>query len=378
MTSQELALVDYLAQIPDPRQSSGKRYSLLAILSLAVAAMLCGYKSYSAIAQWGRNYGRHLAEALGFKAGKTPCAATFYNLFSRLDNQAVEQKLGAWVEALVKHSPVTDDCEAIAIDGKSLRGAKKQGAPAAHLLSAVGHRLGLTRLQVAVSDKTNEITAIQELLQGLMLKGKVITVDALLTQVEVAQTILDQGGDYVMVVKGKQPGLLAQVEGAIAGVDFYTQAPQTAITVEGGHGRIEQRQIITTSVLADCGVWPGLDQAFKIERRIVEQKSGQERVEAVYGITSLSRERAAAGVVLEINRGHWGIENQSHWVRDVTFDEDRSQASKGSLPQVMAALRNTAIGVLRWSGERNIAAACRRLAAQPWAALALLGINLTT
>lgn len=378
MTSPTLALMDVLAQIKDPRQSSGKRYSLAAVLAVAVAAMLCGYKSYSAIAQWGRNYGQQLAGALGFKAGKTPCAATFYNIFSRLDKQAVEQQLGMWAQSLCSQSPAADAYQAIAIDGKSLRGAKKQGAPAAHLLSAVGHGLGLTLLQVAVADKTNEITAIQELLQGLILKDKVITVDALLTQVEVAQTILDQGGDYVMVVKGNQPSLLAQVEGAIAGVDFYTQEPQTALTIEGEHGRIEQRQIITTSVLADCGLWPGLDQAFKIERRIVEQKSGKERVEEVFGITSLSRERAAAAVVLEINRGHWSIENKSHWVRDVTFDEDRSQVSKGSLPQVMAALRNTAIGLMRWSGEGNIAAACRRFAAQPWAALALLGINLTT
>src|SRR5437764_819037 len=111
MTSSTLALVDYLAQISDPRQSSGKRYSLVAILSLAVAAMLCGYKSYSAIAQWGRNYGQQLAEALGFKEGRTPCAATFYNLFSRLDKQELEQKLGAWAEALLRQSPVDEDCQ---------------------------------------------------------------------------------------------------------------------------------------------------------------------------------------------------------------------------------------------------------------------------
>jgi hypothetical protein len=341
MTSQELALIDVLAQIHDPRQSSGKRYSLVAILAVAVAAMLCGYRSYSAIAEWRRHYGQQLAEALGFKDGKSPCAATFFNIFSRLDKQAVEQKLGTWAASLQSSSQQEDECEALAIDGKTLRGSKKQGAPAAHLLSALGHRLGLTLL-------------------------------------EVAQTILDQGGDYLMLVKGNQPGLLAQVEGAIAGVDFYTQEPQTAETLDYGHGRIEQRQIITTSVPADCCVWPGLDQAFKIDRRIVEQKSGKERIEEVYGITSLSRERAGAVMVQAINRDHWSIGNQSHWVRDVTFDEDRSEVRKGSIPQVMAALRNTAIGLLRWSGESNIAAACRRFAAQPWAALALLGINLST
>jgi len=375
MTSQKLALVDVLAQIPDPRQSSGKRYSLVAILSVAVAAMLCGYKSYSAIAEWGRHYGQKLAQALGFKDGKTPCAATFYNIFRRLNKQQVEQQLSIWAQSLLSQAPA--DAEAFAIDGKSLRGSKKQGAPAAHLLSAVGHRLGLTLLQVGVSDKTNEITAIQELFQELMLKDKVITVDALLTQREVAQVIVDQGGDYVMVVKENQPGLLAQVEGAIAGIGFYTQAPQRAKTVDGGHGRIEEREIITTSVLADCEVWPGLDQVFKIKRRVVEVKRGKERLEEVYGITSLSRERASAAKVLGINREHWSIENKSHWVRDVIYDEDRSQVRKGSLPQVMAALRNTAIGLLRWSGESNIATACRRFAAQPWAALALIGIHIT-
>ncbi len=375
MTSQKLALVDVLAQIPDPRQSSGKRYSLVAILSVAVAAMLCGYKSYSAIAEWGHYYGTKLAQALGFKDGKTPCAATFSNIFRRLDKQALEAKLALWAQSLLNQAPTA--WEAIAIDGKSLRGSKKQGAPAAHLLSAVGHQLGLTLGQVGVADKTNEIRAIQELFRELTLKDRVITVDALLTQREVAQTVIDQGGDYVMVVKENQLGLLAQVEGAIAGIGFYTQAPQTAQTLDDGHGRIEQRQIVTTSVLADCGVWPGLDQVFKIERRVMEAKSQKERLEEVYGITSLSRERADAAAVLGLNRRHWSIENKSHWVRDVIYDEDRSSVRKGSTPQVMAALRNTAIGLLRWSGESNIAAACRRLAAQPWAALALMGIHIT-
>lgn len=375
MTSQKLALVDLLAQIPDFRQSSGKRYSLLSILSLAVAAMLCGYKTYSAIADWGRVYGHALAQALGFKDGKTPCAATFYNIFSRLDKEDVEQKLSRWAESLQIQSQQEGLCEAASIDGKSLRGSKKQGAVAAHLLSAVGHRLGLTLYQVAVSDKTNEIGAVKQLLDELILKDKVITVDALLTQQEVSQTIIDRGGDYVMVVKENQPTLLAQVKGAIEGIAFYTQQGEKAQTLDCQHGRIEHRKIISTSVLSDHGLWPGLDQVFKIERRVIKAKSGQEAFEEVYGITSLSRERAGGDVLLKVVRGHWCIENKSHWVRDVIFDEDRSQVSKGSLPQIMAALRNTAIGLMRWNGERSIAAACRRFAAQPWSALALLGIQ---
>jgi predicted transposase YbfD/YdcC len=210
------------------------------------------------------------------------------------------------------------------------------------------------------------------------LKDKLITVDALLTQQEVAQTIVDEGGDYVMIVKANQPTLLAQVEGAIEGVEFYTQAPQRAQTLDYGHGRIEDRNIVTSSVLADQEIWPGLEQVFKIERRVIEQKTCKERFEEVYGITSLSRERGGAETLLEIVRGHWCIENKSHWVRDVIFDEDHSQVRKGSVPQVMGALRNAAIGLMRWSGESCIAAACRQFAAQPWSALALLGITITS
>jgi predicted transposase YbfD/YdcC len=375
MASQSLALVDVLAQITDFRQSSGKRYSLVSILSLAVAAMLCGFKSYSAIAQWGRIYGQHLAQALDFKDGKTPCAATFFNILSGLDKENVEQKLSHWAESLQLQSQQEDIYEATSIDGKSLRGSKKQGAPAAHLLSAVGHRLGLTLCQVAVSDKTNEITAIKHLLDQLILEDRVITVDALLTQQEVSQTIVDGGGHYVMIVKENQPRLLAQLKGAIEGIPFYSQPPQQASTVDYQHGRIEERKIISSSVPADQGLWPGLNQVFKIERRVIKQKSRQETYEQEYGITSLNRERASAEVLLRIVRGHWCIENKSHWVRDVIYDEDRSQVRKGSIPQVMAALRNTAIGLMRWSGERSIAGACRRFAAQPWSALALLGIQ---
>jgi predicted transposase YbfD/YdcC len=376
MTSHKLALVDLLAQVPDFRQSSVKRYSLVSILSLAVAAMLCGYKTYSAIAEWGRIYGQHIAEALDFKEGKTPCSATFFNILSRLDRQSVEQKLNRWAETLQLQSHEEDICEATSIDGKSLRGSRKQDAPAAHLLSAVGHRLGLTLYQVAVSDKTNEIVAVKQLLDELILKGRVITVDALLTQQAVSQAIVEGEGDYVMVVKENQPRLLAQVKGAIEGIPFYSQPPQQASTLDCQHGRIEERKIITTSVLSDHGLWPGLNQVFKIERRVIKAKSGQETIEQEYGITSLSRERASAEVLLRIVRGHWCIENKSHWVRDVIFDEDRSQVRKGSIPQVMAALRNAAIGLMRWSGERSIATACRRFAAQPWSALALIGIEI--
>jgi len=376
MTSKTLALVDVLADIPDFRQSKGKRYSLTAILSLSVAAILCGYKSYSAIAEWGRFYGQSFLQALGFSCDKSPCAATLHNIFSQLDKDLLESKLAQWAQSLLEESAQDFHSDEIAVDGKTLRGSKKQGCLDAHLLSALSHRLGLTLFQQAVEDKTNEIGAIEELLKGLFLQGKIITMDALLTQRKVAQQIIEGGGNYVMMVKGNQPQLLSIVEGALQGVAFHCQQARRASSVDSHHGRIEEREIVVSSVLSgQQEIWPGLQQIFQIKRHRIEKKSGKESVEEVYGVTSLSGERGSAEELLRIVRGHWQIENRSHWVRDVVYGEDESQVRVGNVAQAMSALRNTAIGLMRVAGESNIARACRKYAAQPWQALALLGIQ---
>ena len=375
MTEPCPVLLDLLAEIPDFRQAQGRRHPLSAILALSIAAMLCGYRSYGAIAEWGRNYGTEMLRALGFTHDTAPCAATLNTVLRGLDTAAVERLLGEWAEGVLAATAAPPDTlEAIAIDGKTLRGSRRQRAPGAHLLSALGHRLGLTLGQQAVADKTNEIGAISDVLGALMLQNRVITMDALLTQQKVAQTIVDGGGDYVMIVKGNQPTLHEEIATLFAAPQLVAETLQRAATLDIGHGRIEQRKITTSSALCGYSNWNGLAQVFAIERQVTLKQSGEERAEIVYGVTSLSRERASAAQVLELVRHHWHIENKSHWVRDVTFDEDRSQVRVGSIPQVMAALRNTAIGLMRVAGETNIAAACRRFAAQPWSALALIGI----
>jgi predicted transposase YbfD/YdcC len=264
--------------------------------------------------------------------------------------------------------------EAVALDGKTLRGSQHQGAFNVHLLSALSHRLGLTLGQQAVADKTNEISHVVPLLRGLVLEGRIFTMDALLTQRTIAHAIVEGGGDYVMLVKGNQPRL----EEDIALV--FAEPPEAdrqvrAETLDRGHGRIERRCLTVSASLVGYSTWPGLQQVFRLERETILRKTGEIRAETVYGITSLDPARADPDRLLRIGRQHWRIENHSHWVRDVTFDEDRSQVRCRSTPEVMAAIRNTAIGLLRVSGEANIAAACRRLAARPRAALALIGIG---
>ena len=377
MTASCRPLIAVLAEIPDFRKDRGKRHPLPAILGLACVAMLCGYRTYCAIAEWGRNYGGVLARALGLTHEKTPCAATLHTIFRAMDRQRLEATLGAWAEEVLAATPDGDEPgEGIAIDGKTLRGSRKQGAPGAHLLSALSHRLGLTLAQQAVDAKTNEITAIHDVLRSLVLAGRVITVDALLTQREVARTIVEEGGDYIMIVKGNQPQLQQDIQAVFQAPTMLANTMATTETVDMGHGRIEQRRLTTSTALRGYSDWPGLQQVCQIERRVLFKRTGQQREEVIYGVTSLAAERATPARLLSCARAHWHIENKSHWVRDVTFDEDRSQVRCGNIPQVMAALRNTVIGLMRWAGQTNIAAACRRFAAEPSSALALIGLEL--
>jgi predicted transposase YbfD/YdcC len=369
-------LLATLHEIPDPRQARGRRHPLAAMLALMCVAMLCGYRSYSAIADWGRCYGQKLARALGFTRDKTPCAATLHRVLRQLDGPLVEAALGAWAESvLTALPPAPGEPEALAIDGKTLRGSRKQGAPATHLLSVLSHRLGLTLWQQAVADKTNEIPVLEDVLRALVVEGRVITVDALLTQRAIAERIVHGGGNYVMLVKGNQPQLQHDIQLVFHEAYASAETVTTAEIVDSGHGRLEQRRLTASSALVGYSDWPGLAQVFQIERSVTLKKQGEQRHDVVYGVTSLRLDQADPKQLLGLVRQHWQIENQVHWVRDVTFDEDRSQVRCGSIPQVMAAFRNTVIGLMHWAGDTNIAAACRRFAAQPWSALALLGIR---
>lgn len=383
-----IPLVEILAEIPDFRKAKGKRHPLSAILALACAAMMCGYQSYGAIAEWGRNYDRRYTKALGFIHKKTPCAATLHAIFRNIDIKLLELKLGMWAESILNHSPsgergaiadevVSDEDEAVAIDGKTLRGSLKQEANITYLLSAVSHKLGLTLAQCSVDfkdgDKTNEIGVMPEVLQNLMLEGKIITADAMHTQRETCQTIVDGGGDYVIVVKDNQHKLLDDVKTTFDGPFSSMLEKSYDTTLDAGHGRIEKRSLTASDELPHYMDWPGLEQVFMVERSTTIKKTGEHYAETAYGITSLTPEQADASKLNSLVRGHWHIENRSHWVRDVTFDEDRSQVRSGNIPQVMAAIRNTAIGLMRWAGETNIAGARRRFAAKPRLALKLIG-----
>ena len=376
MTKTIRSLADHLAQIVDPRDPRGVRHPLVAILCLCCVALMSGAKNPRAIAKWWKNR-RDLGpflKRLGFTKPYGPSQATLYRVLAETPIEMLEAELHRWAEEnLVDLPPEDDEVEGVALDGKTLRGSKKQGASDSHLLSAFSHRLGLTLKQLGVDDKTNEIGAMPELLVDLVIKGRIFTMDALHTQRETAQTIVDGDGDYVMIAKGNQPTLQNEIEALFTRPDAEASIDDFDATVDRGHGRIEVRLLHTSSALQDVLDWPGQQQVFRVDRQTTIVKTGEVRAKTVYGVTSLGASEADAAQLQELVRGQWSIENQSHYVRDVTFGEDLSQVRKGRLPQAMAALRNAVIGLLHLLGFRFIPDAFDFFAACSFEALSAIG-----
>lgn len=371
------SLKDALAEVVEFRQARGRRYELLSVLLLCCVAVMCGYRSQAAIAEWGTNYGRKWLSRLGIKRRHGPSQPTLHRIFKGIDCEQLERVVGQWAELVMEsYSPKPPALEGLAVDGKSLCGSQRQGAEDAHLLSALSHRLGVVMAQVAVEDSTNEIGQVDELLAAVVLEGRVITADSLLTQREIAQRIIDGGGDYLLPVKENQPCLREDIALVFAASKLLQDTITEARTVDQHGGRIEERRLRASTALCGYTDWPGHRQVLEIERIITNKGTGETRHEVAYAITSLSAERATTRQLLQLWREHWHVENKLHWVRDVTFDEDRSQVRVGHIPQVMAALRNVAISLLRLCGAENIAAATRRYAACPALALAAVGLNL--
>ncbi len=366
-----LTLIDYLRMVPDFRSNQGKRYPLYAVLAHACAAVLCGCRSLSAIAQWGRDYGPQVVRALGYKGCDTPCTTTFHLIFKDLDCQAFDKVVGAWADGLLGHAEGDGALAAIAVDGKTLRGTLGHtDVPSLHLLAAVSHQLGLSRGQIPVEGHTTESTAILSLLKAVDLTGWLVTTDAYFTKRKVARTILGQDGAYLMVVKQNTPLLLADISYLFTEPEHLVHLA-TAQTTNLHGDRIEVRRLWVSSDLADYVEWPGAQQVLRLDRTVIHKATGERYKETSYAVTSLSSDQATASQLLRAWRGHWQIE-ALHWVRDVTFGEDHSQVRIGGAPQIMASLRNVAVGLMRWAGHVNIAAACRRHAAHPSEALNLL------
>jgi predicted transposase YbfD/YdcC len=285
--------------------------------------------------------------------------STFRRAFALVSPGVLDRVLGAW---LYTRAVQAGGRLVIAIDGKTVRGAKGKTGKAPHLVAALAHGIGAVLGQVAVDAKSNEIPAVRELLKAFAdLAGAVLTIDAMHTQHDTAQAILGRGADYVMTVKGNMPTLYKRLKKLP-----WAAVPATS-AVSTDHGRRACRTIKVALVPAWIEL-PGAAQVAQLRRTVTTK--GKKTVEVVYLITSDGD--ASPATLAAWIRGHWEIENKLHWVRDVTYQEDKSLVRTGNAPRVMASLRSLAISLLRLDGHPNIAAANRHHARDPQRTLRLL------
>jgi len=384
MACQEcITLVSSLKAVPDRRHARGKQYELWVLLTILSAGLLSGQKTVWGIVEWALAHAGELIEALQLPRRRIPSRSTFYVTLRQLGIAGLERQLAALGTAMEADNRPSEtllgaDGQPLrgwAVDGKELRGALAHGAKEI-LVSLASHGDGLVLDQAKVDVKTNEITVVPQLLAGRDLHGVVLTTDAMHTQRALAQQILEQGGDYLMIVKKNQPQLYDNIE-------LLFQSPPLcqgeedrliATTHTKAHGRRETRSLETSAQLNAYVDWPGVQQVIRRTYRAVDLKTGEVVRQVTYGITSLSRTQALPKQIAALRRGHWTIENKDHYVRDETLGEDRCQLHAGHSAHALAALRNAVLNVLRYQGWSSIPAAIRHYGASLHNALTLLGI----
>lgn len=360
-------------RLTDWRKRKGKVYPLTSLFLLLMLGLMCGKRGPTSIARWFRALPFHVRMRMRFPLGRSPAPVTLCRLLQDVDVEELERNIRFWVLVMNEQLAEEDHDMRIALDGKALRVASKRGSKAIHLLAAFCHELKVVLGQVAVGDKTNEIALVAKLLDQLFIEGRLLTMDALLTQRKIAQDIIDHKGDYLMVVKKNQPQLLQDIRMCFDSEPLPDEERGVARTVSKGHGRLEIRELVTSPALKDFLDWPGLEQVMRIRRTVTELKTGESRIEEVYAITSRPPERGSPKDLLVANRGHWGIENSLHWIRDVTFGEDHCPICKRDAPQAFAALRNLVLALMRSLGHTNMAEAMDSYSAKPESALITLG-----
>jgi predicted transposase YbfD/YdcC len=376
--AEALHLLAYLAAVPDPRGARGRRHPLVAILAMAAAAVLAGARSMAAIAEWATDTPQPVRAALGARHHApghftVPAEATIRRTLAHLDADALAAAVGAWLADRESSGPAASRRRAVAVDGKTLRGARAadgDGRPV-HLLAAMDHTSRAVLAQRQVGGAPEEVPGFQPLLAPLDLSGVVVTADALQTHPDAAEFLVAaKRAHYLFMVKANQPTLLDRCRHLP-----WHRVPVLDRTRDRGHGRLELRTLKAVSV-RHVG-FPHAAQVLQGTRktRDLAARTRRFRTVTVYAITSLTFQQASPARLADLLRGHWAIEALHH-LRDVTFAEDASQVRTGAAPGVMAALRNLAIGVVSRTGPVNVAAALRRHARDPRRPLAALGISL--
>jgi len=354
-------LLGVLARVRDPRKMRGRRFSLVFALAVAVICVLAGAKSFREIGDQAADVPQELLAALGGRPHPlrrriiAPSEKRIRTLLQVLDGEALDQVIGDWLRALAAAGRLEGLLTAIAIDGKWLRGVADGQVK---LFAAMLHEEKVIIAQHRIPDDTNEITQVEELLEPVDLTDAVVTADAAHAQHDTAEYI---GGkrkaDYLLTVKGNQPGLQAAI---FAKITAACSAGPDHVAVDYGHGRIVKRSIWVTG--ADGIEFPHASQVLRIRRDTYGLDGTALAKEIVHGITTLDAARGTPAVLAGLVQGQWGIESV-HWLRDTAYREDGNSGYTGSGPQVMAALRNLVISLLYLAGitqiTRTLQSICR-------------------
>ena len=366
MTTEKAAtLIAYFENIDDPRRDEGKRHPLISVIVLALCAVICHADTWPEVEEFAQTKEEWFRQFLELPHG-IPSHYTFRRVFLLLDPEQLQQAFLAWVEAVQE---ITGG-DIIAIDGKTLRRAFTQGGKkgAIHMVNAWSSQNHLVLGQVKVDAKSNEITAIPQLLEMLLLKGCIVTIDAMGCQREIAQKILDEKADYLLALKKNQGTLYDDVGHLFtyAQAENFDQSDMDYVQqVSKGHGRVENCQCWVVAdpewlaYLRRQHDWPQLRTIIKIEaRRSTDDK--RRKVDKRYYISSLGPK---ATQILEATRAHWGIENKVHWVLDIAFREDESRLRMGNGQENMAALRRWALNLIRQETSVKMSIKTKRLKA---------------
>lgn len=337
-------LFDYFAHVSDPR-SSNARHRLFDIFVIALCAVISGAEGWEDMEEYGQVQAEWFRQFLALPHG-IPSHDTFRRVLSRLKPDELTQCFVRWTEALRE----SIDGDIVAIDGKTLRRSFDHAASkgAIHMVSAWANANRLVLGQLKVDDKSNEITAIPQLLRMLEIEGAIVTIDAMGCQKEIAKTITEQGADYVLALKDNHPTLHGEVQLFFEDVkadrfDHITAERHT--TIDADHGRLETRHYWITSDIECLGVrgsWANIASVGLVESH--REVSGEVSIEQRFFLTSLPGDAVRFAQAV---RQHWGVENALHWVLDVSFREDDCRIRQGHGAQNMAVLRHMALNLLR-------------------------------
>jgi len=371
-------LVERLQTIPDPRrQGENLKHPLGDLILLGFCGVLAGCEDFVEIAKWGQVHAPFLRTFLTLPHG-VPSHDTLTRVFAMLPPAAVQAVLVPWL--LERRGAVG---EWIQVDGKTLRGTRcqRRKLKALHVVSAWAGQSGITLGQVAVAAKSNEITAMPELLKLLDLREKIVTTDAMGCQKAIAETIVAGGGDYILAVKANQPTLHAELQAAFAQAPApKRRSSRVATTWNTGHGRQEQRTVQALPAreylsAAQAALWLGVLSVVMVTRQVWEQATGTQRTEISYFLSSLPPNARRIGRAI---RGHWSIENGLHWVLDVVFREDARRLYDRTAAENVAFMNRLALSLFRGDPSPDSLKVKRKQAGWSIAYLAqLLGFSST-